>query len=161
VDLFSDDPDVVQSYLPALPYDGGSGWSGSDTSQERAQEADASGATAARQSAALAFIDGAQGWGATWAEVAEQLGWHHGTASGALSNLHAAGRLVRLQERRGGSQVYVTPRHQEGRTEAPRRATAGTRLALDVLDQVDTLLARGQTMEARRIIATARTVLAT
>lgn len=148
---------------PALPYDGNtsSGWAGSDTSRERAEAADTSGVTADRQVTALAWVRTCEAAGSTWGELSAVTGWHHGTCSGVLSNLQAAGELVRLQERRGTSQVYVHPDYAGGRPEAPRRATAGTRQALEVLEHVDHLLALAKYAEARRVIASARVVLAT
>lgn len=53
--------------------------------------------------------EGAGSWGVTWQDVANELGLHHGQASGALSRLHRDGALLRLSERRGRSSVYVTP----------------------------------------------------
>lgn len=40
---------------------------------------------------------------------------HHGMASGALSVLHKAGRIVRTSAKRGGYSVYVTPENLAGR----------------------------------------------
>jgi len=55
----------------------------------------------------MAFLWAQADRGATWYEVAEHLGIHHGSASGALSNLHKAGRIVRTTDRRGRSEVYM------------------------------------------------------
>lgn len=61
--------------------------------------------------------------GITWRELAEATGWHHGVASSALSNLHRSGAAVRLQERREGCGVYVTPENARDRlTVAHRRS---------------------------------------
>jgi hypothetical protein len=111
---------------PHLPYAGTSGWSGSDTSESRAREADRSGTTSARQSATLELLDGVGEVGMTWSELSQVTGWHHGTASGMLSVLHGAGEIARLQERRARCKVYVLPEYASGRaTEAPRaRRTA-------------------------------------
>lgn len=40
---------------------------------------------------------------------------HHGMASGALSVLHKAGKIVRTTDKRGGYSVYVTPDNVAGR----------------------------------------------
>lgn len=40
---------------------------------------------------------------------------HHGMASGALSVLHKAGRIIRTSAKRGGYSVYVTPENLAGR----------------------------------------------
>lgn len=45
----------------------------------------------------------------------EATGWHHGTASGVLSNLHAGGRIHRLSVQRDGRKVYVLPEFVGGR----------------------------------------------
>ena len=105
--------------LPFLPYAGTSGWSGSETSKERATEADASGETARRQTRTMAIIEAAGPNGITWTELGQQTGWHHGTASGALSVLHKADQIKRLIERRGRCQIYVTPQNVNGREVAP------------------------------------------
>lgn len=57
--------------------------------------------------------------GITWRELAERTGWHHGQASGALSNLHRSGLAVRLAERRHRCGVYVAPEHVQGREQRP------------------------------------------
>lgn len=104
------------------PYNGTSGWSGTDTSRERAEQQDASGVTAKRAAMVLQFLKQQYTDGATWGEVADALGLHHGEASGALSNLHKAGQVARLEERRGRSHVYVLTRNVNGRpTQEPGR----------------------------------------
>lgn len=110
----------VLPYRPLLPYPDGptersSGWSGSDTSHERAQAEDSGGTTTARQRLVLGYLGLNRGTGATWREVADRLGWHHGQASGALSVLHKAGLVARLTERRGRCAVYVLPEWVGGR----------------------------------------------
>ena len=45
--------------------------------------------------------------GATWKEVAAELGLHHGQASGALSNLHRMGDVFQLRKTRDGCHPYV------------------------------------------------------
>lgn len=92
---------------PSLPYALTSGWSGSDTSRDRALEADKSGVTSYRQSAALFELYKAGGDGLTWRELGDAMGWHHGTASGCLSVLHLDGRIARLAEKRDRCKVYV------------------------------------------------------
>jgi DNA-binding MarR family transcriptional regulator len=95
--------------LPLLPYAGTSGWSGSDTSEERARTADTDGTTTRRQAQALATLRLAGAAGATWKELADLQQWHHGTASGVLSVLHKEGRVARLTDRRHGCAIYVLP----------------------------------------------------
>lgn len=105
-----------------LPYAGTSGWSGSETSRARAVEADSTGVTSYRQSAAIFTLHQAGEDGLTWKELGEAMGWHHGTASGCLSVLHMAGRIERLSEKRDRCKVYVHPDFVAGReTEAHGR----------------------------------------
>lgn len=105
--------------MPVLPYPDGedrsSGWSGSETSHERAQARDTSGETGRNQAQLRLLLMSRAGRGATWAEVSEYFGWHHGVSSGLLSNLHKAGLLARLTERRNRCAVYVLPEHVDGR----------------------------------------------
>ncbi len=88
----------------------------------------------------------------TWKEIAQETGWHHGTASGALSVLHKVGAIARLAETRSRSAVYVLPAHVAGRPVSGRRTTAGSRLLRQVLAEIDADLAEGRSWEARRRI---------
>ena len=99
----------------SLPYNGSSGWSGTDTSKARADAADTNGATRSTQNQILGHIFLERENGMTWKELAEITGWHHGTVSGALSVLHKTGRIARLTEKRGRCRVYVTPEYVAGR----------------------------------------------
>lgn len=107
--------------LPILPYgdaDTGrsSGWSGSDTSRDRAHAEDASGTTTERQRKVLLYLASRGIEGATWKDLATYYGWHHGQASGALSVLHKEGHIARLaDERRSRCAVYVLPEKVHGR----------------------------------------------
>lgn len=105
---------------PDLPYGSGesanSGYAaGVTTSQERAVREDSDGTTAQRQERVLDAL-GARGLaGATWREIAEWQGLHHGQASGVLSGLHKVGKIARLTDRRDRCFVYVLPEYVEGR----------------------------------------------
>lgn len=110
---------MVDDGQPILPYAGTSGWSGSDTSAERAARDDSSGVTSKRQRAAMALLGQAGERGVTWGELARVLDTHHGAASGVLSVLHRDGRVVRLQDRRGGSKIYVLPTYVASRATEP------------------------------------------
>jgi len=113
------------TFAPVLPYAGTSGWTGTDTSRDRARQADGSGRTARMQALALRGLRASADRGMTWKDLAEQTASHHGTASGTLSVLHKAGLVVRLAERRERCKVYVLPEFAEGRTtEAPGRTKA-------------------------------------
>jgi len=100
-----------------LPYAGTSGWSGTDTSEERAKTSDSKGKTSDIQAYALRSLYGRGPRGLTWKELSEQTGWHHGTSSSVLSVLHKAERIYRLKERRDGCRVYVYngPDYLDGR----------------------------------------------
>lgn len=102
----------TQAYLP---YNGTSGWSGSDTSEGRAVESDTSGKTALRQAQTLAALHGAESSGLTWIELQQILPLHHGTLSGVLSVLHKEEVICRLSEKRGRCKVYVLPQFVGGR----------------------------------------------
>lgn len=112
--------------IPSLPYNGSSGWSGSDTSKERAYNADKSGRTAKVQKTALEMMQNAGDFGVTWFELAKVLqannptgSDHHGTASGTLSILHRDDRIARLAMRRGRCKVYVLKEYVAGRNTEP------------------------------------------
>lgn len=105
--------------LPILPYAGTSGWSGSETSRERAEREDSDGTTGKRQRAALHRLHTAFARGLTWNELGDLEGWHHGQVSAVLTGLHKRGVIARLAERRGRSQVYVLPEYVEGRETRP------------------------------------------
>lgn len=103
------------SQFPELPFDGTSGWSGSDSSEKRARRNDSNGTTTARQKQALAFISQLRTFGITWKELSDNTGLHHGSASGVLSVLHLANRIERLKESRYNCKVYVLPEFVNGR----------------------------------------------
>lgn len=112
-----------------------SGWTGSDTSRERAEHADATGTTGARQADAERRLGRARYHGMTWRELAEATGMHHGQASGVLSNLHHDGRVLRLTLTRERCGVYVLPEFiagrqtaDYGRTKANQPDPAGERM---------------------------------
>lgn len=102
-----------------LPYAGTSGWSGTDTSEQRAREEDESGTTAARQTQTLVLIGQTREVGGTVANLRGWTGWHHGKASGLLSVLHKVGKLERLAETRDRCHVYVLPEFVNGRETQP------------------------------------------
>ena len=99
----------------------GSGWSGSETSRERAEREDATGITGKRQAEVYALLATHTKAGMTVKEVEDRLSLGHGPASSALTHLHRADRVARLQERRSGQQVYVLKGYVEDREESPYR----------------------------------------
>lgn len=111
-----------QPELPVLPFAGTSGWSGSDTSRERAVTQDKDGTTKNRQTLTLRILwEKSKYDGITWSELSEATGWHHGTSSGVLSVLHKGGFIVRLRERRNKCAVYVSPVFTNGRERSERK----------------------------------------
>ena len=99
----------------SLPYAGTSGWSGTDTSKDRAISNDVVGKTARNQQDTLKLLSNAGESGLTWKELSERTGWHHGTSSGVLSVLHKDERIYRLTESRNRCRVYVYPDYLNGR----------------------------------------------
>ncbi|AWN03239.1 hypothetical protein PBI_APPA_58 [Microbacterium phage Appa] len=112
----------------STPYAGTEGFSGTDTSRDRAETKAASAKR--RQSDMLRYLRARGAHGATVVDV--KAGpfrgpkWddetlltpefeHHGTASGTLSILHRAGAIARLTETRDKAHVYVLPEHIDGR----------------------------------------------
>lgn len=111
-----------------LPYAGTSGWSGTETSRQRAEREDSSGITGQRQRLVLAILRDAVTRGLTVKDVREYTNWHHGQASSALTNLHRAGAIQRLSETRDRCKVYVLPEYAQGReTEAVASGHARSR----------------------------------
>jgi hypothetical protein len=134
---YADEQVGAQQEGPVTPYpeaDGSgktSGWTGSETSHERALAEDADGVTSRRQQRVMYLLRMA-GWlgpkqygqhnGITVKEVRDITGWHHGQASSALSVLHKEGKIARLTARRDRCAVYVLPEYVGGReTAAPGR----------------------------------------
>jgi hypothetical protein len=111
-----------------LPYAGTSGWSGTQTSRQRAETEDSIGTTAKRQREVLHYIVDAGVTGRTVRDVRRALSLHHGQASSALTLLHKAGAIARLSEVRDRCKVYVVPELVVGReTEAVASRHARTR----------------------------------
>lgn len=99
----------------SLPYNGTSGWSGTDTSKDRAITADTTGETSKRQQQVIEHLYKAHKDGLTWRGLSNLTGWHHGQASGVLSVLHKEGRIARLVKRRDRCRIYVHLDHVGGR----------------------------------------------
>lgn len=114
----------------STPYAGTEGFSGTDTSRDRAESKAASAKR--RQNAMLRYLASLGSAGATVVEAKRVAAFHgepgdnsrvalpaefkhHGTTSGTLSILHRAGAIARLVETRGKAHVYVLPEHIDGR----------------------------------------------
>jgi hypothetical protein len=117
---FSDEPvNAPVLETPVLPYAGTSGWSGSNTSYERAQDNDKSGLTSKNQALFLKDLAVSGATGLTSREWGSLHNFEHQTYSSIPSVLHLGGAVVRLAQRRGRHQIYVLPQHVAGRETAP------------------------------------------
>jgi len=96
-----------------VPYNGTAGWSGTDTSQDRALYNLRTGRELNNQQKALALLKDARLNGLTWKELSERTGMHHGTASGVLSVLHKSGAILRTTKARNGCKIYCSIEYQE------------------------------------------------
>lgn len=79
----------------------------SDTSRARAQREDANGTTRERRRQLLDLLTEAGTTGATWKELADITGLHHGQVSGALSKLHENGDVFQLKLTRNDCHPYL------------------------------------------------------
>lgn len=104
----------MAEYVPYRPYKGTAGWSGTDTSKQRALDNLSSGRELNNQEKALSLLKYANVNGLTWKELAAETGWHHGTASGVLSVLHQSGAIVRLYKARNRCKIYVHQDYKDG-----------------------------------------------
>lgn len=116
----------------------------SRTSTDRALDEASSGRARAVRDEVERIVGQAGRRGVTVSEVVddERVAVHHGSASGALSNLHKTGRIVRLDETRARCHVYVLDQWVEDRPLAPfigydRRDPAARRTLDYLLDQRD------------------------
>lgn len=137
--------------LPVLPYADretgrSSGWSGSDTSKERAHERDTSGKTKTQQDHALAVLAEMRHYGATSQEVGNHIGAKHGSYSQVMSALQQGGKAVRLKVRRNYHEIYVLPEYVNDRPISPYKPNAGTLKAQRVLGLVREAQANGSTV---------------
>ena len=89
-------------------YPGGSGgWSGADTSRDRAEHERDSGELSHRLKVIQDALDAAGARGLIWQELADLTGWHHGRVSSALTNLHKQRKAFTLKTRRNNCHPYV------------------------------------------------------
>jgi hypothetical protein len=126
--------------LPLTPYAGTSGWAGSVTSRQRAEQQDSDGTTGKRQGLTLELLDGSGARGMTWKELSADTGWHHGSASGVLSVLHKTGKISRLRESRDRCAIYVSNHHKYGRPTDPYKSNKSMFDINDLMRQVLKLL---------------------
>jgi hypothetical protein len=119
---------IIRNREQLTPYAGTSGWSGTETSRQRAEHDDTTGLTGKRQREALTLVHEGGSNGMTVKELRYVTGWHHGQASSVLTLLHKAGAIQRLSATRDRCKVYVHPDSVLGReTEAVASRHARTR----------------------------------
>jgi uncharacterized protein YycO len=97
---------------PYVPYNGTAGWSGTDTSKERAMYNLRTGKEYNHQQKALSLLTN-NPHGMTWKELSEQTGMHHGTASGVLSVLHKSDAILRSTRVRSGCKIYYSIQYRD------------------------------------------------
>ena len=99
-----------------VPYNGTAGWSGTETSQDRAMYNLRTGKEYNNQQKALALLKDARANGLTWKELSEHTGMHHGTASGVLSVLHKSYAILRGTRVRNGCKIYYSIEYSDAVT---------------------------------------------
>ena len=130
---------------PDLTYDGNtsSGHSGSAASHDRALAMDADGTTALLQRRVLRLVAAAGEDGVTVAEVRQTItDHHHGSLSGALSNMHRAGTIARLLDKRGRCHIYVLPEYVGDRVASEPGVNIRTSRRVDLVESIRTLHTR-------------------
>lgn len=100
---------------PVLPYAGTTGWSGTDTSYERAIRLSSTGQIGRNQRKIIGYMRERGSLGVTWKDLSGKFGWHHGSASSHLTVLHKSGAIMRLMNRRERCRIYVLPEYRDGR----------------------------------------------
>jgi hypothetical protein len=95
------------SNQPYVPYAGTAGWSGTDTSQDRAMFNLRTGREYNNQQKTLHLLKQTGSSGLTWKELSEQTDMHHGTITGVLAVLYKSGAILRTKQVRNRCRVYV------------------------------------------------------
>lgn len=90
-----------------FPYNGSAGHVEREASIDRAVRERDSGIVSERAFLVLRELMRRGEIGATWQELGETLGLHHGQISGCLSVLHKAGRVFTTRAQRNRCHVYV------------------------------------------------------
>lgn len=130
--------------LPALPYNGTEGYSGGDSSRERAEREAASGEATERQKQIIEILRERRSAGATYREVGDELGEGHGSVSGSLSTMQQEGHITRLKQRRHRCEIYILEEFVNGREIAPYKPNKkGV-----PLEEYETLKSRAEAAEA-------------
>jgi hypothetical protein len=106
----------------------------SDTSKARAQREDAAGITQDRREHVLALLAEAGTTGATWKEISDITGLHHGQVSSVLTRLHENGLAFQLVITRNGCHPYLIAAYRDDfydyeRNDEPVKTKANARVA--------------------------------
>ena len=122
--------------LPLFNFDETDGYVQRPASKARAIEESKDGTRSARHKKVLKHLDLYGRNGATWKELGERLGLHHGQISGALSNMHKNGEVFALVKQRDRCHPYVHAKFREAfapeeRFDEPVK-TAGTLRAEEI-----------------------------
>lgn len=88
-------------------YNGTAGYVARPASRERAVREVKDGTLSARQKTIRVHLATAGVRGMTWKELSDLLNIHHGSVSGALSNMHAMGAVFMLRQQRDRCHPYV------------------------------------------------------
>jgi len=121
--------------MPSLTYNGSSGFSGTDTSKERAMTQDEDGTTNKVQQKVLIAVDAGNTRGVTIKELRRLYPeHHHGSLSGALTNLHRDDVIARLEDQRDKCKIYVMPWYVGERVTEKPGHNKGLARILDSLD---------------------------
>ena len=125
MDKFHEPPEIddmvqIRAGLPVKPYKGTGGWSGTETSKDRAEYDVRSGNLSRTQLLVVQALGDAMSHGCIVHEIKiprkDGNGYmHHGSVSGALSNLHMVGKISRLAEKRGNCHIYVLNKYVNDR----------------------------------------------
>lgn len=105
----------------------------SDTSRARAAREDNNGTTRQRRHLIIELVAETGTTGATWHEIAELTGLHHGQVSGALSKLHENGDVFQLKTTRNGCHPYIVAAYRDDfydyeRNDEPVKTRSNARL---------------------------------
>jgi hypothetical protein len=77
--------------------------------------------------------------GVTVKDLRTRFGWHHGSASSVLSELHRDQMVERLTEKRDGCLLYVLPNQVWGRDTRPYGSSSRTDLLADMAALIESL----------------------
>lgn len=114
------------------PYNGTGGYVERVASRDRALNELETGLLSERQQRVLRELERIGREGATWVELGERLGLHHGQISGVLSNLHKKGLVFALTKTVNGCHPYIYFAYSDWyrdieRTDTPAETAAGRR----------------------------------